>query len=169
MFARRFQRVLVLGAVVVGTGLSGAGVGHAATLVPSDQVKWSGKAVANPDGSVDFQSSKCQLTSDGEATVTCQLTGHATVDATGVITGTSVTQSSDGTITDNFTSTPDPSGSGAFTTKGKCTEKDTAEPGQPPPHPYPCREKGKGVTTANPDGTYSIKSQFKVLEKSTAP
>jgi hypothetical protein len=162
--------MVVGGAVVVAIGVAGSGIGHAATTVGSDQVKWSGKAVVNPDGTVDFQSTKCKLTSDGEKTVACQTSGHGVVDpATGVVTGMSVTTSSDGTINDKYTLTPNPNGSGAFTTTGKCRELDTPDPGQPQGPANRCTEKGKGVNTANPDGTYSTTSSFKVLEKKTAP
>jgi hypothetical protein len=150
---------------------SGTAVAHAATPpVLSDHVKFTGKAVpGSTQGSYDFRSDKCKLTSDGETKpFNCELSGHVTIDpATGAITGDAVVQSGDGKTTFNFTLTSTAT-AGTYRLKGRGIENDTPDPGQPPAS-YPCTVRGQVVATPQPDGSILLSGGFNVSEKNTAP
>jgi hypothetical protein len=138
--------------------------------VLSDKVKFSGRAIpGSAQGTYDFHSDKCKLTSDAEPTTyKCQLSGQVVIDpATGAITGNATVQSADGTTTFNFTLTST-STAGTYKLKGQGKENDTPDPGQPPAS-YPCKVAGKVTAVPQPDGSILLSGGFSVNEKSTAP
>src|SRR5438045_2676537 len=98
MLAPKFRRLLGAGVLVVAIGASSTAASAATAL--SDKVKFTGTATpGSAQGTYDFHSTKCKLTSDGETIVyKCSFNGQAVVDpATGAITGNATLVSEDGT------------------------------------------------------------------------
>ena len=168
MLASKFRRLFGAGVLVVAIGASSTAASAATAL--SDKVKFTGTATPTAaQGTYEFHSTRCKLTSDGETTVyKCQLNGQVTIDpATGAISGNATVQSGDGTTTFAFTLTQT-STAGTYTLKGSGKENDTPDPGQPP-QSYPCKVGGKVTAVPQPDGTIALSGGFSVKEKTTAP
>jgi hypothetical protein len=158
MFATMIKKGLVMGALVGGVAVAGVGPASAATTVGSDKISYSG--VVSSTGA--FQSNQCFLTSDKEPQrFPCQVKGQLTPGPAGLtINGT--IDSPDGHTTFGVPVTVGAGGS--FAGKGKGTEADTPDPGQPPPPAYPCVVKAAGTL-----GGSTIAGTFKVKELSTRP
>jgi hypothetical protein len=160
--------VRCLAAAIAGTALLIVGPGGlaaaGATNVLSDKVTYTAGLVFN---GTDFniEQRTCSLTSDGETTpFPCQISGTANPLSNTVFTISTTVTSADGTI--NSTAMVTQSATGAFLGKGRGTEMDAPDPGQPPPPPYPCIAKYTG--TAN-GAAGTISGTIKVKESSTAP
>jgi hypothetical protein len=172
---RRLVQVLVATTAVV--GMSATAAAAAVTYVISDKAAGTGVISPNPSGGYSFQSVKCVLVSDGDIDPTTGLpikyhcTNNGTIttnSATGVTTVNGSLQSQDGSVSYSVTSTQDASNPALFHLKGKGTEQEPGDPGQPP-CTTPVKVSGSTtITAANPDGTYNFKFSLVVKEPSTA-
>lgn len=156
MFQRRVSRLL--GVAVAGLAVvvfcSGVAQAASAQLVVSDRALFSGNGKPGPKGTpYVFSSTNCRQSSDGEGQMfPCQLDGQITPGSP--TTGSATLRSADGTISWKFTlSRTSP---GHFKMTGRGSETDTADPGLPPPPPYPCAVTGFfNLTSPPPNFTFS--------------
>jgi hypothetical protein len=157
----RYLAAAIAGAALLIVG-PGAFATAGATTVLSDKITFSAQLFPNGSGGFNLLDKSCSLTSDGETMpFPCQISGTFSNNTGAILISTTVT-SADGTITSGATLTC--SSSATCVGKGRGTEMDAPDPGQPPPPPYRCIAK---YAFTNVSGVLS--GTITVKEPSTAP
>jgi hypothetical protein len=153
MFGMRIKRAFMAGVLGLGLTVLGSSVASAASvpMVFSDGAAFAGPAALNSAGTYTFNSRRCTLRSDLEATVQCKLSATFSVSTTGG-SGSATLTSADGVTTWNFALTPT-STPNVFVMNGQGNEADSPENGVPSPQ-YAASMRGRLKLTPTPPGFF---------------